>query len=104
MTPVISPGAGSAMLWLCGTAGTCVCLCEEQVTGEHGGLVADLRDGRRLVPASAQWRADGEDAAGVPAVRVAQGAARVGVQSQPQWVWPGEARVKEVAQRGSAWW
>jgi hypothetical protein len=74
------------------------CRCGEQVAGERGGLVADFRDGRGLVPASAQWRAQGEDVGGGPAGRVTHGAAGVGVQSQPQRVGPGQAGVKQVAQ------
>jgi hypothetical protein len=97
---VIGTGAGRAVRRLCGAAGAGVGLPGEQVAGERGGLVADFRDCRRLVPAPAQRRAQREDVAGGPAARVPQRAAGVGVQSQPQRARPGQAGVKEVAQEG----
>src|ERR1700682_3667369 len=70
-----------------------------QVAGQRSGLVADLRDGVRVVPVPRRGRAEREKGAAGPAGRVEHRARGVGVDPEPQWIRPGEPATEEILQQ-----
>lgn len=70
-----------------------------QAAGKDGCLVADLRDCCCLVPEPPQRRAEREDGATWPPGPVEHGTVRVGVDAEPQRIWPGQPVAEEVTQQ-----